>query len=41
MISQERADQIAKEGMDAWNSRDLDRIMHHHAEAVEFVAASP
>lgn len=38
MISQERAQQIAKEWIDAWNSHDLEAILAHYSEGVEFIS---
>ena len=38
MISPEKAAQIAKDWMDAWNRHDLDSILSHYAEDVEFTS---
>ena len=32
------ADAFARDWIEAWNAHDLDRIMHHYAENVEFVS---
>ncbi len=36
MMTQQLANEFAKQWIDAWNSHDLDRIMAHYAEEVEF-----
>jgi ketosteroid isomerase-like protein len=36
IISQEKAREIANDWIDAWNSRDLERIVSHYSEDVEF-----
>ena len=38
MISPEEAEQIAREWLEAFNSRDLDRITAHYAEDVELTS---
>jgi SnoaL-like domain len=38
MIPPEKATQIAKEWIDAWNRHDLDSILSHYAENVEFTS---
>lgn len=38
MISSEKAVQIAKDWIDAWNRHDLDSILSHYAEDVEFIS---
>jgi hypothetical protein len=39
MLTQEKAEQLAREWIAAWNSHDIDSIMHHYSETVVF--ASP
>jgi ketosteroid isomerase-like protein len=39
MISLKQAQQFAREWVDAWNSRDLDRILSHYAD--DFQMTSP
>ena len=39
MISREQADQFAREWLEAWNSRELERILDHYSE--DFVMSSP
>lgn len=36
MITQAQADQLAEAWLQAWNSRDLARIMAHYADAIDF-----
>jgi ketosteroid isomerase-like protein len=36
MISKEAAQRIAQDWIDAWNAHDLDRIMAHYAEDIDF-----
>lgn len=38
MLTQERARQIAIEWLESWNSHDIDRIMLHYAENIEFIS---
>jgi|SRR5579863_1824604 len=38
MVSQEKAENIAHGWIQAWNSHDLDAIMAHYAEEVEFTS---
>ena len=38
MLTQEKADQIATEWLQSWNSHDLDRIMRHYADEIEFIS---
>lgn len=35
-MTQQQADEFAKQWIEAWNSHDLDRIMTHYAEDIEF-----
>lgn len=35
-MNQERANQFAQEWIEAWNSHDLNRILSHYAEPLEF-----
>jgi hypothetical protein len=37
-LTQGQADQFAREWLESWNSHDLDRIMGHYNEQVEFVS---
>lgn len=39
MISRERADEFARDWIDAWNSHDLERILAHYDD--DFVMSSP
>lgn len=36
MISNDKAESFAHEWLEAWNSHDLERILSHYAEGVEF-----
>lgn len=36
MISKDRAEQFAKEWIAAWNARDLEKILSHYADRIEF-----
>lgn len=36
MISQPQADEMAASWLSAWNSHDIDKIMAHYAEDIEF-----
>lgn len=36
MITEEDADRFAHDWIEAWNTHDLDRIMRHYAEDVEY-----
>lgn len=38
LLTQEQADQLAHEWLKSWNSHDLDRIMRHYSEQIEFVS---
>lgn len=38
MITSEKAEAFAKEWIAAWNAHDLDRILSHYADAVEFTS---
>lgn len=38
MISQEKAEEIAREWIGAWNAHDLERIMEHYSEKVVFTS---
>jgi len=38
MISQDKAREIAREWIDAWNSHDLDSIMSHYSDEVELTS---
>ncbi|MGQ0557855.1 MAG: nuclear transport factor 2 family protein [Nitrospiraceae bacterium] len=38
LFTQEQADQFAREWLDSWNSHDLDRIMGHYNEQIEFIS---
>lgn len=38
LMSEERCMAYAREWIDAWNSHDLDRIMSHYAEGLEFTS---
>ncbi len=38
MISPEKTARIAKDWIDAWNRHDLDSILSHYAEEVEFTS---
>jgi ketosteroid isomerase-like protein len=38
MLSTERARQIAKDWMASWNRRDLDSILSHYLDDVEFTS---
>lgn len=38
MLSQKQANTIAEDWIDAWNSHDIDRIMSHYAEDIEFTS---
>lgn len=38
MPTQEEAHLFAAEWLDAWNRHDLDSIMHHYAEDIEFIS---
>lgn len=37
-LTQERADQLAREWLESWNSHNLGRIMGHYNEQIEFVS---
>jgi hypothetical protein len=36
MIDKAKAEQTAMEWVDAWNAHDIDAIMHHYADDVDF-----
>lgn len=36
MITHEKAWQFAHEWLNAWNKHDIDLIMHHYADSIEF-----
>lgn len=38
LLTQGQADQLAQEWLESWNSHDLDRIMGHYNEQIEFVS---
>ncbi len=38
-LDREKAEDLAREWVEAWNSHDLDRILAHYADSIEF--ASP
>jgi len=38
MLQEQAAHRLAAEWLEAWNSHDLERIMGHYAEDVEFVS---
>lgn len=38
MISQEKAHLIAKDWIESWNSHDIDSIMSHYSEDIEFTS---
>lgn len=38
MLSEKQANEIAADGIDAWNSGDIDRIISHYEEAIEFTS---
>jgi hypothetical protein len=38
LLTQGQADQLAQEWLESWNSHDLDRIMRHYSEGIEFVS---
>lgn len=38
LLTQGQADQFAREWLESWNSHDLDRIMGHYNEQIEFVS---
>lgn len=38
MLTQEKAQQIATKWLESWNSHDLDSIMQHYSEKIEFVS---
>jgi len=38
LLTQGQADQFAREWLESWNSHDLDRIMRHYSERIEFVS---
>ena len=38
MISQEKAGEMADNWLQAWNSRDIDQIMAHYADGIEFIS---
>ena len=38
LLTRGQADQFAGEWLESWNSRDLDRIMRHYSERIEFVS---
>jgi predicted ester cyclase len=38
MITQQKAHQIAREWIEGWNSHDLDAIVSHYADGVEFTS---
>jgi hypothetical protein len=37
-MDQQQADRIAADWVDAWNAHDLDRIVSHYADSLEFVS---
>jgi hypothetical protein len=37
-LTQGQADRLAREWLKSWNSHDLDRIMRHYSEGIEFVS---
>jgi len=38
MLTREKADQLATEWLESWNSHDLDRIMQHYGDEIEFIS---
>jgi ketosteroid isomerase-like protein len=38
MLTEERAEEIAREWLDAWNAHDLERILAHYHPEVEFTS---
>ena len=38
MISHQRAEQVAREWVEAWNSHDIEAIMSHYADDVELTS---
>ena len=38
ILTQEKADRLALEWLESWNSHDLDRIMQHYSEGIEFIS---
>ena len=38
MLTQEKSNQLALEWLESWNSHDLDRIMRHYSEEIEFIS---
>jgi len=38
MLTQEKAHQIATSWLESWNSHDLDSIMQHYSEKIEFIS---
>ncbi len=38
MITEQKAEQIAREWIEAWNRHDLDAIISHYADDVEFTS---
>ena len=38
LLTQGQADRLAREWLESWNSHDLDRIMGHYSERIEFVS---
>lgn len=38
LLTQGQAERLAREWLESWNSHDLDRIMGHYSERIEFVS---
>lgn len=38
MLTQEKANRLAAEWVESWNSHDLDRIMRHYSDEIEFIS---
>lgn len=38
LLTQGQADRFAREWLESWNSHDLERIMEHYNEQIEFVS---
>lgn len=36
MLSNETSEQLAKDWIDSWNAHDIDRIMEHYSQDIEF-----
>lgn len=38
MLTQDKANQLAVDWVESWNSHDLDRIMRHYSDEIEFIS---